>query len=47
MSRAHILFQNGLPVVKQLNGDIQYIGDPDTQDQWEINFLLTRKNHIN
>jgi len=40
-----ILFQNGLPAAKQLNGEIQYFGIIGPHAQWEINFLLTRKKN--
>jgi ATP-dependent Lhr-like helicase len=40
-----ILFKNGLPAAKQLNGEIEYFGFMSPQAQWEINFLLTRKNN--
>jgi len=40
-----ILFKNGLPAAKQLNGEIEYFGFVSPQAQWEINFLLTRKNN--
>ncbi len=38
-----ILFKNGLPAAKQLNGEIEYFGVISPHSQWEINFLLTRK----
>jgi ATP-dependent Lhr-like helicase len=40
-----ILFQNGLPAAKQLNGEIHYFGTMSPHAQWEINHLLTRKNN--
>jgi len=40
-----ILFKNGLPAAKQLNGEIEYFGVISPHAQWEINFLLTRKNN--
>jgi len=40
-----ILFKNGLPAAKQLNGEIEYFGFMSPHAQWEINFLLTRKNN--
>jgi hypothetical protein len=39
------LFKKGLPAAKQLNGEIEYFGFMSPQAQWEINFLLTRKNN--
>ena len=40
-----ILFEDGLPVAKQLNGEIHFLSQVDAQRQWEINNLLTRKNN--
>ena len=40
-----ILFDNGLPVAKQLNDEIQYLQQADAQKQWEISNLLTRKHN--
>jgi len=40
-----ILFEDGLPVAKQLNGETHYLSSVDAQKQWEINNLLTRKNN--
>ena len=40
-----ILFQNGLPAAKQLNEEIEYFGIISPHAQWEINYLLTRKNN--
>ena len=40
-----IMFKNGLPVAKQLNGDISYFDELSSEEQWEINHLLTRKNN--
>jgi ATP-dependent Lhr-like helicase len=40
-----ILFRNGLPAAKQLNGEIHYFGTMSPHAQWEINHLLTRKKN--
>ncbi len=40
-----ILFKNGLPTAKQLNGEIHYFGFMSPHAQWEINHLLTRKRN--
>ncbi len=38
-----ILFQNGLPAAKQLNGEISYFGTVSPQGKWEMGQLLMRK----
>ncbi len=38
-----ILFQNGLPAAKQLNGEIAYFDELSSEEQWEINQLLMKK----
>jgi ATP-dependent Lhr-like helicase len=40
-----LLFKNGLPAAKQLNGEIHYFGFISPHAQWEINHLLTRKRN--
>jgi ATP-dependent Lhr-like helicase len=40
-----ILYNNGLPVAKQLNDEIQYLEETDAHAQWEISNLLTRKHN--
>ncbi len=40
-----ILFSNGLPLAKQLNGDIHYLGEVSETQQWQINNVLTRKRN--
>ena len=41
-----ILFQNGLPAAKQLNGEISYFGTVSPHGQWEIGQLLMRKGNV-
>ena len=38
-----VLFKNGLPLAKQLNGEIQHLEKLDNDAQWEVNNLLTQK----
>lgn len=38
-----ILFKNGLPIAKQMKGDIHYLETLAPDDQWQANKLLTQK----
>ena len=40
-----ILFNNGLPVAKQLNGATTFLTDVDPASRWEIDNLLTRRRN--
>ena len=40
-----ILFKNGLPVAKQLNGITTFLTDVDAAVRWEIDNLLTRRRN--
>ena len=41
-----ILFKNGLPVAKQLNGATTFLTDVDPASRWEIDNLLTRRRNL-
>jgi ATP-dependent helicase Lhr and Lhr-like helicase len=41
-----VLFKNGLPVAKQLNGEIAYFDELSSEEQWEISQLLTKKGNV-
>ena len=41
-----ILFKNGLPVAKQLNGVTTCLTDVDPASRWEIDNLLTRRRNL-
>ena len=45
MHTNRILFKNGLPVAKQLNGVTSFLTDVDAAARWEIDNLLTRRRN--
>ena len=41
-----VLFQNGLPVAKQLNGKIAYFEEMSEGEQWEVGHLMRGKGNV-